>query len=370
MTREEEKTGNGNFFGTLIHTQRIAQGIKPEQLAEGLYSPSMIKKIERGERFPEKLVRDRLLARLDIHDSDYEQYVFQAEYESWKLRTRLFLALQENLLEVAEQLLLQSQEKRMEHNIEAQFFLVMQLWLMQKKKLPKQIWFPVLEQAIRLTVPQFQKKPLTELLLSKEERYLLSQYYYYQETVWNEETVICDADYSCFDEKTKVHCINFVIRARRNMFGLKRKEMEPICSLRTLVRIEKGSERIQFSIAEALLQKFGVSMELQKNSLQNLQYIACEEVRRLWDNGAISKTVYLQRLKEILEMTIPLEAALRPIQDIYLSNGRKQAGEKYLTTQEASILEILAKETMEPEERSRYQKALEEYVAWKKKNTG
>ena len=208
------------------------------------------------------------------------------------------------------------------------------------------------------------------MVLSAEERYLLEKYYFYEETAWNEEMVYQEVDYSCFYDKNEAYCINFVIRARRKMFGLKRKELEHICSQRTLRRIENGSGKIQFFIAEALLQKVGISMELQKNSLQNQQYIVCEEVRRLWDNGVISKTVYLQRLKEILEMTIPLEAALRPIQDIYLSNGRKQAGEKYLTTQEASILEILAKETMEPEERSRYQKALEEYVAWKKKNTG
>ena len=137
--------------------------------------------------------------------------------------------------------------------------------------------------------------------------------------------------------------------------------------MRTLQRIEHGSKKIQLSIAEALLQKFGVSMELQKNTFQSRQYIACEEARLLWENGKVSKALYLQRLKDILKMSIPLEAALRPIQDIYLPNGRKQAGEKYLTAQEVVILELLAKETRETEQRSRYQNALEEYAAWKKR---
>ena len=366
MMRKKEKTGKGNFFGTLIHTERIAQGIKPEQLAEGLYSPSMIKKIERGERFPEKLMRNRLLARLGIYDFCCEQYVFQEEYENWKLRTKVFFALQENALETAEQLLMQSKIKQTENKAEAQFFLVMQLWLMQKKQLQKSIWLPVLEQAIRLTVPQFRKKPLTKLVLSAEERYLLEKYYFYEETAWNEEMVYQEVDYSCFYDKNEAYCINFVIRARRKMFGLKRKELEHICSQRTLRRIENGSGKIQFFIAEALLQKVGISMELQKNSLQNQQYIVCEEVRRLWDNGVISKTVYLQRLKEILEMSIPLEVALQAIQDRCMPNGRKQAGEKYLTMQEVIILELLAKETMELEQRNRYQNALEEYAVWKK----
>lgn len=366
--RKERQDGKGNFFGRLIHTERIAQGIKAKQLGEGLYSTSMIRKIEYGERFPEKLMRDRLLARLGIHASCYEQYVFQAEYENWKFRTGLFRALQENALETAEQLLLQLKTKKPENKVEKQCFLVMQLWLMQKKKLPKQIWFPMLEQAIRLTVPQFQKKPLTELVLSTEERYLLSQYRYYEETAWNEEAGCCDVDYSCFYEESNVYCINFVIRARRSMFGLKRKNMESICSVRTVQRIEKGSERIHISIAEALLQKVGISMELQKNALHNRQYIACEEARRLWETGKVPKAVYLKRLKEILEMTIPLEAALKPIQDVYLPNGRKLEGEKYLTTQEVVILELLAKGTMETQLKSRYQNALEEYAAWKKED--
>lgn len=364
--RKEEVARKSNFFGTLIHTQRIAQGIKSQQLGEGIYSPSMIRRIERGERFPEKMMRDRLLSRLGIRHFNYEQYVFQTEYERWKFRTTLFQALRENALETAEQLLSQNKAAEAESKAEAQFFLVMQLWLMQKKQLPKQTWFPVLEQAIRLTVPQFQKKPLTELVLSTEERYLLSQYRYYEETGWNEEAGCCDVDYSCFYEESNVYCINFVIRARRSMFGLKRKNMESICSVRTVQRIEKGSERIHISIAEALLQKVGISMELQKNTLHNRQYIACEEARRLWETGKVPKAVYLKCLKEILEMTIPLEAALKPIQDVYLPNGRKLAGEKYLTTQEVVILELLAKETMETELKSRYQNALEEYAAWKK----
>lgn len=352
------------FFGELIYSERTAQGLRLGQLGEGLYSTSMMKKIEQGRCFPEKMMRDRLLARLGMQDSWCELYVFQTEYEKWKQRTRLFVALKENALEAAEQLLQESGMKRMGNKAEAQFFLVMQLWLLQKKKFPKQIWFPVLEQAIRLTVPQFQKKPLTKLVLSPEEQYLLLKYRFYQENTWDEEAVSREADYACFFEEMRLCSINFVIRARRKIFGLKRKEFESICSLRTLQRIENGSGRIQLSIAEALLQKVGISMEPQKNGLQNRQRMACEEAIRLWDNGNFSKAEYLQRLKGILEMTIPLEATLQPIQDRLLSNGRKQVGEKYLTTQEVIILDLLAKETMEPEQRSRYQHALEEYAAW------
>ena len=362
---KHEFSAKSILFGELIYSERTAQGLRWGQLGEGLFSTSMMKKIERGERFPEKMMRDRLLARLGMCRSWCEQYVFQTEYENWKQRTRLFLALKENALEAAEQFLQESGTKRMENKAEVQFFLVMQLWLMQKKKLPKQIWFPVLEQAIRLTVPQFQKKPLSKLVLSAEEQYLLMKYRFYQENTWDEEAVSREADYTCFFEEMRVYGINFVIRARRKMFGLKRKEFESICSLRTLQRIENGSGRIRLSIAETLLQKVGISMELQNNGLQNRQRMACEEAMRLWYTGIISRAEHLQRLKEILEMTIPLEAAIQPIQDRYLSNGRKQAGEKYLTTQEVTILELLAKETMESEQRSRYQHALVEYAEWR-----
>ena len=76
-------------FGTYIARLRRKRNVSMEQLSEGLCSLSMLGRFEKGERLPEKQLRDRLLTRLGETPSVYENYLDTDEYTQWKLRQQI-----------------------------------------------------------------------------------------------------------------------------------------------------------------------------------------------------------------------------------------------------------------------------------------
>lgn len=79
--------GEINYHVFLIATRQM-HGVTLNQLAEGLCSESEMQRIEKGERLPEKLMRDRIMARMGISDDNYEDYLQTEEYERWALRKK------------------------------------------------------------------------------------------------------------------------------------------------------------------------------------------------------------------------------------------------------------------------------------------
>lgn len=173
---------NNKRFGTLLKNERMKQKITAKQLGEGLHSVSMIKKIESGERFPGKWMRDRLLQRLGISDYNDENFLFQVEYDRWELRTHLLDALEIGKLEDAKLLLEQYRVKYgSENKLEHQFYLMMQVQYRQQRGFSKEQWFALLEEAVKLTVPQIDKKSCNQLLLSIDEVNLVLEYQHYRQ---------------------------------------------------------------------------------------------------------------------------------------------------------------------------------------------
>ena len=93
-----------NDFGLLIKNMRERQGITREQLCEGLCTVSMLGKIESGEQYPEKMMRDRLLGRLGAAQDNFENFLNLKEYDKWCERTQVLSGL-ENERQDVEQLI-------------------------------------------------------------------------------------------------------------------------------------------------------------------------------------------------------------------------------------------------------------------------
>lgn len=73
-------------FSNYLLTLRNSRKITLEKLCEGVCSFGMAAKIERGERIPNLLLRQRLLNRLGISGSDFQIYVSNDEYQKWTMR--------------------------------------------------------------------------------------------------------------------------------------------------------------------------------------------------------------------------------------------------------------------------------------------
>ena len=118
-------------FGKLMQEERITQNITQEELGEGLYTATLISKIEQGEFCPNRLLRDRLLERLGETSYDYETYIETEDYLEWNMQNRLLCTLESEQFYEVESLLQQYKEQYEEKCvISKQFYFAMYLqWL-------------------------------------------------------------------------------------------------------------------------------------------------------------------------------------------------------------------------------------------------
>lgn len=177
---------NTNDFGEFLVKQRMLKNVERDTLGEGLYSLNQMGKIERGERYPEKMVRDRLLARLGESGYDYECFLQPEEYEDWEARRDILDSLDDRELDKAEQLMEEYEIKYAGGNpVARQFLLIMRIQWMELKGIAKEERGSFLEEAVKLTVPAVDTKPLHQLILSIQELNLMLEYHscYYPETM-------------------------------------------------------------------------------------------------------------------------------------------------------------------------------------------
>lgn len=173
---------DANQFGSFLEAQREQRKIDREKLGEGLYSDCTMGRLERGERYPDKMTRDRLLARLGESGYDYECFLLPTEYADWLERQQILDSLDNLELKKAEQLLIQYEEKHSrEDKVSCQFLLTMRLQWMELKKDPEEARIRMVEQAVKLTVPRVDTGPLPELVLSLPELNLVLEYINYKE---------------------------------------------------------------------------------------------------------------------------------------------------------------------------------------------
>lgn len=187
--------------------------------------------------------------------------------------------------------------------------------------------------------------------------------------------------YCCLYLTNAVSCVNDVIRCRRKMLGMKRRELhENICSEKTLGRLERCENSVQKEIAAKLLERLGLSQELVRTELvtdnpeagqlmerlryhenrqkwleadrirgkietmadmtilNNRQVLKHCDITSQWRQGKLDKNEYHKKLLEVLEMTMPFPVFLKE-------------GEKYLSDEEQSciwnLMEIMDKDGTE-----------------------
>ncbi|MBO5176983.1 MAG: hypothetical protein J6C07_05965 [Lachnospiraceae bacterium] len=173
-----EFNNEATFFGRYLKGRRKRFKVSAEQLSSGLFDESQISKIEQGERYPSKLSRDRLLGRLGENGYDFECYLKDEEHEKWVERCCIVSLLERGRLEEAELRIKAFQESvKEEHKLEKQFMLVMQAQLLELQGEPEEEVWPLVEEAVSLTVPQIGQVPVSELVLSVQELNLVLEYY-------------------------------------------------------------------------------------------------------------------------------------------------------------------------------------------------
>ena len=169
-------------FPSLIRKARGIQGITLEALCKDICSFSMMGRVEKGERFLSKELRDRILARLGVCSDGYENFLFREDYIVWKRQQQIVGAIERCDYQTAEKLLAYYDsaddigENEDEGRIGRQFGLVMKAQIMKKRHEDPAVIAKMCEQAVKLTVSDIDQKSVNELCLSVQELDMILEY--------------------------------------------------------------------------------------------------------------------------------------------------------------------------------------------------
>lgn len=359
-------------FSKLLKNIRTEEKVSLDQLAMGLMSASQLVKIENGERPINKNIRDRLLERLGIAKELYENLLDLCDFEEWDYKKKILSAIQNKKIEDAYRLLKEYKAHLRENDrINHQFILAMWGEVLKQEGASKEKIAECYRKAVILTIPDAEKvwsekRPLSvlemNLLLETQTENLkicekaidklrdAGRTYYLVELLEIEiqilETMPEDAvteylekngtdrinakelmsmikklyaeyevpayiqDCTYFYQQKWIFSMKDVLRTRREMFGLTQEQLcEGICSVKSLRRAEKGQTDMQRETLKKLLNRLGLSGQMQWSRLitsdREVIRMAEELADYINDRKFSVASKQLESLKSRIDLDIP-----------------------------------------------------------------
>ena len=410
-------------FAKLLKNIRTEENVSLDQLAMGLMSASQLVKIENGERPINKNIRDRLLERLGIAKELYENLLDLCDFEEWDYKKKILSAIQNKKIEDAYRLLKEYKAHLRENDrINHQFILAMWGEVLKQEGASKEKIAECYRKAVILTIPDAEKvwsekRPLSvlemNLLLETQTENLkicekaidklrdAGRTYYlvelleiemqiseimsddtFPEDFEKNETDRINAkellsviknlyaeykvpayiqDCTYFYQQKWIFSMKDVLRTRREMFGLTQEQLcEGICSVKSLRRAEKGQTDMQRETLKKLLNRLGLSGQMQWSRLitsdrevirmaeeladyindrkfsvaskqleslkaridldipQNKQYFLEKQALLEFEQGKVTREEFVKMEKEALECTLRAENLYRK-ENVYLT---------------------------------------------------
>lgn len=422
-TKDYPQSEADQDFAKLLKNIRTEEKVSLDQLAMGLMSASQLVKIENGERPINKNIRDRLLERLGIAKELYENLLDLCDFEEWDYKKKILSAIQNKKIEDAYRLLKEYKAHLRENDrINHQFILAMWGEVLKQEGASKEKIAECYRKAVILTIPDaekvwWEKRPLSvlemNLLLETQTENLkicekaidklrdAGRTYYLIELLEIEiqilETMPEDAvtehleknetdrinakelmsmiknlyaeyevsaymqDCTYFYQQKWIFSMKDVLRTRREMFGLTQEQLcEGICSVKSLRRAEKGQTDMQRETLKKLLNRLGLSGQMQWSRLitsdrevirmaeeladyindrkfsvaskqlesmkswidldipQNKQYFLEKQALLEFEQGKVTREEFVKMEKEVLECTLRAENLYRK-ENVYLT---------------------------------------------------
>ncbi len=422
-TKDYPQSEADQDFAKLLKNIRTEEKVSLDQLAMGLMSASQIVKIENGERPINKNIRDRLLERLGIAKELYENLLDLCDFEEWDYKKKILSAIQDKKTEDAYHFLTAYRVRLKENDkVNQQFTLIMMGEVFKQEGASKEKIADCYQKAARLTIPEAEKvwrekRPLSvlemNLLLETQTENLkicekaidklrdAGRTYYLVELLEIEiqilETMPEDAvtehlekngtdrinakelmsmiknlyaeyevpaymqDCTYFYQQKWIFSMKDVLRTRREMFGLTQEQLcEGICSVKSLRRAEKGQTDMQRETLKKLLNRLGLSGQMQWSRLitsdrevirmaeeladyindrkfsvaskqleslksridldipQNKQYFLEKQALLEFEQGKVTREEFVKMEKEVLECTLRAENLYRK-ENVYLT---------------------------------------------------
>lgn len=178
-----------NYHG-FLYALRTMREYSLHQVCTGICCESGMHRFENGNRVAEKLVRDRLTARMGISCEQYEDYLQPKEYVRWEQRLRIIKAIEKKDLKTAKRELSKYTEFSNLNRTNQQFMEAMRYMILGLEGASKEGLRDCIRKAVKLTVPNITKHFEEECLLSDQEINLLLE----QMSLEEPKKVIKDVD--------------------------------------------------------------------------------------------------------------------------------------------------------------------------------
>lgn len=163
-------------FHKFLKSVRKSQKATQDQVRLGICSKSEMSRVEKGSRLPDKLVRDRMTARLGISGEEYEEYLLPREYRQWELRMEIIHAINKKDISSAEEKIAEYQGKYRDNNVDRQFVETMRFMVYEMKGYPQEALLEQIRVALACTVEDMDAALDGLHLLADQELNLIMEY--------------------------------------------------------------------------------------------------------------------------------------------------------------------------------------------------
>ena len=163
-----------NYHGFLGALREMHQ-IREIRVCKGICSESAMNRFENGNRVAEKLMRDRLTARLGISGEKYEDYLQPKEYVIWEKRLRIVKAIEKSDLKTAKKELAAYEEQSGLNRIHVQFVEAMRYMILTLEGASEEELTACIQKAVKCTVSNVSKALDGEHLLADQEINLIAE---------------------------------------------------------------------------------------------------------------------------------------------------------------------------------------------------
>ena len=296
-----EKMQNEIYFHRLLKARRKMMGATLQNLAKGICSASTIYRMERDELVPEKMVRDRIIARLGISGEKYEDYLPPEEYKRWTSRQDILKNIRIKQLLYAEDLLKRYAEFAPKKSIERQFVATMKFMIAQMKNAPIFEQRLLIEEAVKETITMTGDTFSNDLLLAEQEINLLIEYVSLHGTGVNEKDVF---EWR-LGEYRKI--MEYIEQSQMDTPGRSKIYPKVVYYRMKLVSdyYKADASDIPKEIVEDGLKICNKAIELLRDTMKLFYFVELLEVRMVFIHEKLKYTIgkEAQELKELLETT-------------------------------------------------------------------
>ncbi|MBQ2901168.1 MAG: hypothetical protein IJE49_04915 [Agathobacter sp.] len=168
---ERDQINYHGFLRALREMHKVSQ----ETVCKGICTVSGMNRFEKGNRLAEKLMRDRLTARLGISGEKYEDYLQPKEYVRWEQRLRIVKAIEERKLSKAKAELCEYEALEGLNRINVQFVEAMRFIIMSLEGADEEELLTCIKKAVKCTVSNPDKALSGFHLLADQEINLIAE---------------------------------------------------------------------------------------------------------------------------------------------------------------------------------------------------